>query len=627
VTVLEYEGILAGARGDKARHEEFLNRAIEELPVESPRHPIMVLQRANLLCVLGRLEEVERDFSKILAVERWRKRFACGIALIRFIGLIETGRLEEARRQIRIFETDTDLMAFHAGDLRMYTALLQAMERPEQEPPTDGTKLMRQLALGRPDPALAMAREQAAANVEPFLSQGHCGSFNLIRAELASGNPAGAQRLLDMRRSRGNRHYLDDLFFARIERLFGNLDAAARHFASAMAAVDRYRAQGRLDWELRLACELKPGDLARLAWSAGGARPTAPARPASVPEIVRGTPRLIGPSPAMEQVRQAIRKMASADAPVLITGETGTGKELAARALHEESPRKDRPFVAVNCGAIAESLLEAELFGHERGAFTGALKSRRGVFEEAEDGTLFLDEIGDISPRLQVALLRVLETGEIRPVGAERARPVACRVVAATNADLQGLVERGQFRKDLLYRLKRLEIRLPALRERSEDILPLAQHLLDRGRRGGEHATLSPELKLALLHRSWPGNVRELQSEMERMRLINSDRLSYGMEHFNPATRISTPPAQEPSREPSTEEFLRSGKSPLRRLERLRALFQQHRRLTRSEVAALLRVSPETATHDLKMLCSEGTIVRVEPTRSRRSHYFEITSA
>jgi transcriptional regulator with PAS, ATPase and Fis domain len=198
---------------------------------------------------------------------------------------------------------------------------------------------------------------------------------------------------------------------------------------------------------------------------------------------------------------------------VLIVGETGTGKELVARALHEESERAAEPFLAVNCGAISESLLESELFGHESGAFTGARRAHRGLFEAAGRGTLLLDEIGDTSPRLQVALLRVLETGEVRPVGSSTSRKVRCRVLAATNADLTGMVGEGRFRKDLYFRLDRIAIRIPPLRERGEDILSLADHFLSEDRHDGHRPTMSEALKAALLAHQWSGNVRELRGE------------------------------------------------------------------------------------------------------------------
>ena len=227
---------------------------------------------------------------------------------------------------------------------------------------------------------------------------------------------------------------------------------------------------------------------------------------------------IIGRSPQMQEVFNLIRRLASSAVNVLITGESGTGKELVARAIHYNSPRAKRPFVAVNCAAIPDALLESELFGHKRGAFTDARSDRAGMFVEADGGTLFLDEIGDLSPALQAKLLRVLAEREIRPLGAARAEKVDVRVISATHKDLQAGMRGGTFREDLYYRLNVLQIHLPSLRDRAEDILPLAEHFLQRaGERSGKRvAGFSQSALKVLLSHSWPGNVRELENIVER---------------------------------------------------------------------------------------------------------------
>ncbi len=224
---------------------------------------------------------------------------------------------------------------------------------------------------------------------------------------------------------------------------------------------------------------------------------------------------IVGRSEAMLQVFKTAARVASTDATVLIQGESGTGKELVARAIHSSSPRAGGPFVAVDCGAIAEGVLESELFGHARGAFTGAQASRRGLFEEASHGTLFLDEIGDVGPNLQARLLRALQEGTIRRVGTNEPVAVDVRVVAATNKDLEAAVKEGAFRADLYYRLDVVTIRIPPLRERREDILLLAEHFAAKhGRAQG--AALSPEARDLLAAYDWPGNVRELENVIAR---------------------------------------------------------------------------------------------------------------
>ena len=228
----------------------------------------------------------------------------------------------------------------------------------------------------------------------------------------------------------------------------------------------------------------------------------------------------VGRSEAMLQVFKTAARVAASDATVLILGESGTGKELVAHAIHAASPRAAGPFVPVDCGAIAEGVLESELFGHVRGAFTGAQAARRGLFEEAGGGTLFLDEIGDVGPGLQARLLRALQEGTIRRVGANEAIPVDVRVVAATNKDLEAAVRGGRFREDLFYRLNVVTLRIPPLRERPEDVPLLAEHFAAKHGRG-EGATISAEAREILQAYEWPGNVRELENVIARALALN----------------------------------------------------------------------------------------------------------
>jgi DNA-binding NtrC family response regulator len=230
----------------------------------------------------------------------------------------------------------------------------------------------------------------------------------------------------------------------------------------------------------------------------------------------RRAPALLGVSTAIREVITRIQQVAPSRATVLILGETGTGKELAARAIHEQSGRRGA-FVAVNCGALPESLLESELFGYARGAFTGASHTKRGLFEEAHGGTLFLDEIGDMPAALQVSLLRVLESGEIRPVGATQSRTVDVRVVSATHRDIESLVQEGTFRADLLYRINTFTLHVPPLRRRAVDIPFLAQHFAEElGAQQARKITLDESFLAALSLETFPGNVRELRNAVER---------------------------------------------------------------------------------------------------------------
>ena len=227
---------------------------------------------------------------------------------------------------------------------------------------------------------------------------------------------------------------------------------------------------------------------------------------------------IIGRSPAMLAVYQLIETIAPTTSTVLITGESGTGKELVARAIHVNSPRKDRPFVAVNCGALPESLLESELFGHVRGAFTGADTNKKGLVEVADKGTIFLDEIGEMSPHMQVKLLRVLQERKYRRVGGTDETEADIRIIAATNKDLAQLVADGRFREDLFYRINVIPVHLPALRDRQDDVPVLAEHFaaMYRAHLGKAIKGISPEAMRCLQAYHWPGNIRELENAMER---------------------------------------------------------------------------------------------------------------
>ncbi len=228
---------------------------------------------------------------------------------------------------------------------------------------------------------------------------------------------------------------------------------------------------------------------------------------------------LVGKSPRMKTVRTLIAKLASSDSTVLITGESGTGKELAARAIHEMSSRRDQAFVPVNCGAIPEELLESELFGHVRGAFTGAVNARQGRFQLAHGGTLFLDEIGEMSPKLQVKLLRVLQEREFEPVGSDHSVQVDVRVITATNRDLRVAVTEGKFREDLFYRLNVLPLEVPPLRHREGDIRLLIHHFLSLHSHAKHKGLLEVDhpAMAALEKYHWPGNVREVENLIERL--------------------------------------------------------------------------------------------------------------
>lgn len=259
------------------------------------------------------------------------------------------------------------------------------------------------------------------------------------------------------------------------------------------------------------------------------------------PSLLPGGPMLVR-DPAMEDVVDLVRRVAPSELSVLLTGETGVGKEVLADAVHRGSRRVDGPFVRVNCAALAESIAESELFGHEKGAFTGAVGARAGIFEAGDGGTVFLDEVGELSPSMQAKLLRVLETREVTRIGSVAPRKVDVRFVSATNRDLRAEIAAGRFREDLFFRLNGISIDIPPLRERPKDIVPLAKRFARRGLPEGESPRFSSAVTRILERHAWPGNVRELRNAMERAAVLaGTDPID--VSHLPPELRSDAPPA------------------------------------------------------------------------------------
>lgn len=466
-----------------------------------------------------------------------------------------------------------------------------------------------------------------------FLS--NLGSYALIRAELANKNINTAELFLESKKKIENTCLFDDFFWFRIYHLKGDTKKAQKYFNLFNVNVEKYKLDNRFDFELKLSPEIQPKDLRY--YIKNSTPNNLLGQDADLEDTVhsnfQSTKFIIGESPAIIQIKELINKYAAIDTSVLIIGETGTGKELVAKALRQAGPYQNKPFVAINCGAISDHLLQSELFGHKKGAFTGAFQDHQGVFEEARDGIVFLDEIGEISPAMQINLLRVLEAKEFRPIGSNENKKLHCKVITATNRNLAEHVKAGHFRQDLQFRLERLTIELPPLRERSSDIPILINHFLNEENPNLPNIYFDASTLKYLTTLPWYGNIRELRNEMEKIRLFYSDKKILTINELSNKYKSKTPPAEPPQVISATIDTKKAetvtSNSPLnltskfRRLEELKGLFLKHNKLTRIEVESLLQVSPNTALSYLNTLEKEKFISK-KTFANTKTHYYEI---
>ncbi len=495
------------------------------------------------------------------------------------------------------------------------------------------------LALDLSKEMMSLATNLIIANIPLFI----------IKSELANQNVHAAEWLLKkdsgLDRDSSEFHF----FSCCLELLKKNREKAAKHFIQAFNICKYYGKTGFLKHQVDMSPQLTAEEIAFLYTKAAMVTEEYKEEDASISPSTTSTDKIIGVSTATEEVKASIKNYANLSAPVLIIGETGSGKELVASELHHQSSRSSKPYITINCSAIPDTLLQSELFGHVAGAYTSADKSRKGIFESAGHGTVFLDEFGDISPLLQVSLLRVMETMEVRAIGSNENKKIHCRFIIATNANLEELVANNKFRKDLYYRIKQLEIRILPLRDRKEDILFLAHYFLNKDRVNAI-ATMSKKLEEKLLAHAWDGNVRELKHEVERARLLNSDKLRYEyddmitdkknvkesleIEKPKPVKSADTIAEKNPDEKKDTDIFQKdleavlqmqnARKSSETRLSRIMNIFQNVEKVYRQEIAKTLGVTPRTISTDFKQLLDEGVIIKVEPTSSLRSHYFTL---
>ena len=439
-------------------------------------------------------------------------------------------------------------------------------------------------------------------------------------------------------------HYMLDFFIVRYFLIKNKKDLAKIYYLQLLKNCEKFQAMGRLKFEMQFAFELNTISFFELTQpsvtgQAINKKLLLHTEKLPAKDNALDIKRIVGKSKAIVDIKKKIMQFADIHRSLLVIGETGVGKEEIARAIHEESKLKDKPFLAINCGTLTDTLLQSELFGYEVGAFTGAVNVRKGIFEEADDGVVFLDEFGEMSPKLQVSLLRVLENNEIRRVGGTKVRKINCRIIAATNANIEDLIAKKLFREDLYHRLKQFSIAIPPLRERKEDIPELMSFFLNQ-QNNGQRQEFSSDLITKFTTYDWPGNIRELKNEIDRIKIFCGNKAiieeaDVDIEWLNKSPKLESKKTKEQPVVPEENNLSIAEKmhqritqkklSPAdKRNQQLRLLFQQYKQLTRSQIADALEISPLTAAQDLKRLCNEKFIVKKMPNNCPRNFYFEI---
>ncbi|MBN1674025.1 MAG: sigma 54-interacting transcriptional regulator [Kiritimatiellae bacterium] len=597
-----------------AEAQEHLDEYCERLPGR-PRHPRMLMAEADLWLEAGELAKALACSDRAISSSKqwipltwgWEPRIRL---------LIGLGRIEEAEA----------LAAEHG-------AAASPGHRVAARNPAVLSVLQATFALARGDGAALrrhVGETLAFASLRPL--EKNKALFLLAQEALISGRSRAARVTLQ-RLDPDVRDWRYAAAWARLCLSEGNEAEARRHMGRLLDPRFPSLAAERLRW----ASELTAYQTARLL-APGGPSPAPAAlatEPARAPARRSGLEwhsadvQLVGVSPALERIRGQIVRFAGEPAPVLITGETGTGKEVVATLLHREGPRAAAPLLPINCAALSGFLIESELFGHVRGAFSGATRDHTGVFLAAKKGTVLLDEVQALPLESQARLLRVLENGEVRPVGSSRARKCQARIIATTNQPLEQAVGENRFRGDLFYRLARLRIDISPLRERREDILPLARFFLSQFYEEFE-VGLTHELIRKLQDYDYPGNVRDLRNRIERIAVFAGDTPVLDAAWLDPAqgpTASPSPGATVPTSEPlpAPVPVLPGGVKPGTedRRDRLLELFAVHKRLTPKKVSLLFACAVHTASRDLAALEQRGLIRRVITSANLRTSYYE----
>jgi len=633
--LLRYEG-----KGNE--YLKVMEESIKVVDKNCPRYCFLYHNYLFVYATLGRLKE-DGEYKKNPFAWPTKDEEVLRTTELRLMNAIRTGDYEDGFKLIQEYKNiygnklPTDIEDYE-DRLRIYSGDIEP-DNYHQIYFKCMAKAYQYFSLGRFEDAMQELETYKIIDHRTHLFM-YYSFYMKIHFELSQGFSGKAKLLMLEKEAKGDIRFIDDLFYGRIQLLEKDWKSASESFARLSQNIKRFGAIHLLIFELQFAKEMNlklilkliNGDKLDFQKSAKKIQPETKSKSIV---IETGVKLLIGESQANLAIKNLVKKYAPLKAPILVTGETGTGKELVSRAIHDEGLFPQHPFLAINCGALTDTLLQSELFGYEAGAFTGALKRREGVFAAAKKGTVFLDEFGDISPKLQVSLLRVLESGEIKMIGSNLPQKIECKIVIATNVDLHNAVIEKKFREDLYFRLSRFEIHLPALRDRKEDLPELIQHFLNNC---SDHnpKKISVELQNALMDYHWPGNIRELKNEMERLFILKPDknileRSDFDFKHLQKLPKNNNQKAiaelqitNQPPFDPF-HEIIRNGFPIEQRHELLKSLFQKYKKLTRKQLIEITKFCPATISNDIKALTNSGVIVRRTPTKSPRSYYFELS--
>lgn len=627
------ESAIQSVEGVHQYQTEAFEKCLGILGEKSGHYRIILWIYLMHLCKTNELVKFEKYFEQFYRITK-DTGYTNRINFILLLKNFENANFKVLLPHIQKLKSDTT-DSFWVNDLIVYETLYEIVVNNKHDiinenNNEDGLLLsFAFLYTGKPEKALYWAHKHTKKQPNLSLAYGLLGYY-LIRAELANGNINAAVFALERKIKNGNNCPFDDFFWFRIYHLKGDFAKAQIFYNRILTYIETEKLDQRLDFELKVSPELTLTDIRN--YTKNFQKPTSVSDNGLINHqkqktTVNSIDFLKGHSQEINKVKQLIEKFANTDTSVLICGETGTGKELVARALWQAGNYKNKPFVPFNCGAISDQLLQSELFGHQKGAFTGAYQDHQGLFEEAGDGIIFMDEIGEINHNMQINLLRILEAKEYRPVGSSKNKNLKCKIIAATNRRLEDLVKQGVFRQDLQFRLERLIIELPPLRERRSDIPDLINYFLNE---------LNPNLNpiyfdtATLDHLKtlpWLGNIRELKNEMERIRLLYSDHKTLTMHVLNDKYQMKAPiPNQD--KKNHNEKIINENNhinfnSKFRRLEELKKLFSIHTKLTRIEVIDLLKISPNTAANYLETLEKEN-FIKKEIIPNTRSQYYKL---